>query len=124
MAVETNNFYGKITISNDAIAAVAGFATLDSYGVVDLVTKSLKDGIRELLVKQPYSKGIRISNIDNRIFIDIYCILKYGISVSAVAESLKKTIKYRVEDFTGMIVDTVNIHVVGVRVSENICKRQ
>ena len=116
MAVETNNFYGKITISNDAIAAVAGFATLDSYGVVDLVTKSLKDEIRELLVKQPYSKGIRISNIDNRIFIDIYCILKYGISVSAVAGSLKKTIKYRVEDFTGMIVDTVNIHVVGVRV--------
>ena len=116
MAVETNNFYGKITISNDAIAAVAGFATLDAYGVVDLVTKSLKDGIRRLLVKQPYSKGIRISNIDNRIFIDIYCILKYGISVSAVAESLKKTIKYRVEDFTGMIVDTVNIHVVGVRV--------
>lgn len=116
MAVETNNFYGKITISNDAIAAVAGFVTLDSYGVVDLVSKNFKDGIRELLVKQPYSRGIRITNIDNRIFIDIYCILKYGISVSAVAESLKKTIKYSVEDFTGMIVDTVNIHVVGVRV--------
>ena len=115
MAVETNNFYGKITISNDAIAAVAGFTTLDSYGVVDLVSKNLKDGIRELLIKQPYSKGIKISNIENRIFIDIYCILKYGISVSAVAESLKKTIKYSVEDFTGMIVDTVNIHVVGVR---------
>jgi uncharacterized alkaline shock family protein YloU len=57
-----------------------------------------------------------ITNIENKIFIDIYCILKYGISVSAVAESLKKTIKYSVEDFTGMIVDTVNIHVVGVRV--------
>lgn len=116
MAVETNNFYGKISISNDAIATVAGFATLDSYGVVDLVSKNLKDGLRELLVKQPYSRGIKITNIDNRIFIDIYCILKYGISVSAVAESLKKTIKYSVEDFTGMIVDTVNIHVVGVRV--------
>ena len=74
MAVETNNFYGKISISNDAIATVAGFATLDSYGVVDLVSKNLKDGLRELLVKQPYSRGIKITNIDNRIFIDIYCI--------------------------------------------------
>ena len=115
MAVETNNFYGKITISDDAIATVAGFATLDSYGVVDLVSKNIKDGIRELVLKQPYSRGIKISNIENRIFIDIYCTLKYGISVSAVAESLKKTVKYSVEDFTGMIVDTVNIHVVGVR---------
>ena len=94
-----------------------GFADFGiGHDIIESLTKSLKDGIRELLVKQPYSKGIRISNIDNRIFIDIYCILKYGISVSAVAESLKKTIKYRVEDFTGMIVDTVNIHVVGVRV--------
>lgn len=116
MSVETNNFYGKITISNEAIAAIAGFATLDSYGVVDLVSKNLQDGFRELLSKQSYSKGIKITNIENRIFIDIYCILKYGISVSAVAESLKKTIKYSVEDFTGMIVDTVNIHVVGVRI--------
>ena len=61
-------------------------------------------------------KKLKISNIENRIFIDIYCILKYGISVSAIAESLKKTVKYSVEDFTGMIVDTVNVHVVGVRI--------
>ena len=125
MSVDTNNYYGKISISDDAIAAVAGFATLDSYGVVDVVSKNISSSLRELIVKQPYSRGIRISNIENRIFIDIYCILKYGISVSAIAESLKKTvkytskkksIKYSVEDFTGMIVDTVNVHVVGVRV--------
>ena len=58
-------------------------------------------------VEYPYGKNQ---------FIDIHCILKYGISLSAVAESLKKTVKYTVEDFTGMIVDTVNVHVVGVRV--------
>ena len=29
---------------------------------------------------------------------------------------MKKSIKYKVENFTGMIVDTVNVHVVGVRV--------
>lgn len=117
MAVSTKNFYGNIVISSDAIAAVAGFVTLDSYGVVDLVSNSLKSSIRNLFKKQPYTKGIIVNiNNDNRIFIDIYCILKYGISISAIAESLKKTVKYTVEDFTGMIVDTVNVHVVGVRV--------
>ena len=117
MSVSTKNYYGDIEISSDAIAAVAGFATLECYGVVDLVQKKLSKSICTLFKKHPYTKGIIVNNNnDNRIFIDIYCILKYGISLSAVAESLKKTVKYTVEDFTGMIVDTVNVHVVGVRV--------
>lgn len=94
MAVSTKNYYGDIEISSDAIAAVAGFATLECYGVVDLVQKNLKNSICGIFKKQPYTKGIVVTNNnDNRIFIDIYCILKYGISLSAVAESLKKTIK-------------------------------
>ena len=116
MTVDTNNYYGNISISDNAIRTVAGFVALDCYGVVDLVSKNLKDSARELMRKEKYSKGVSISHIDNRIFIDIYCILKYGVSVSAVAESLKKSVKYSVENFTGMIVDTVNVHVVGVRV--------
>ena len=66
MSVETNNYYGKIIISDDAVAAVAGFATLDSYGVVDVVSKNISSSIRELIVKQPYSRGIKISNIEKQ----------------------------------------------------------
>ena len=117
MSVSTKNYYGTIDISNNAIAAVAGFTTLECYGVVDLVQKNIKRSICNLFNKQPYTKGIVVNyNSENRIFIDIYCILKYGVSLGAVAESLKKTVKYTVEDFTGMIVDTGNVHVVGVRV--------
>lgn len=116
MAVSTKNYYGNIEISSDTIAAVAGFTTLDCYGVVDLVQKNIKKSICSLFKKQPYTKGIVVNYNDNRIFIDIYCTLKYGVSLSAVAESLKKTVKYTVEAFTGMIVDTVNVHVVGVRI--------
>ena len=103
MTVDTNNYYGNISISDDAIRTVAGFVAMDCYGVVDLVSKSIKDSAREIFKKESYS-------------IDIHCILKYGVSISAVAESLKKSVKYTIENFTGMIVDTVNVHVVGVRV--------
>lgn len=116
MTVDTNNYYGKISISNDAISVIAGFAALECYGVMDLVPYGIKDSINYLIKKQPYAKGITISNIDNRISIDVYCIFKYGVSISAVADSLKKSVKYRVENFTGMIVDAVNVHVCGVQV--------
>ena len=114
--VDTNNYYGNISISDNSIRIVAGYVALECYGVVDLVSKSIVDSAKELMKKESYSKGIKISHIDNRIFIDVYCILKYGVSVSAVAESLRKAVKYSVENFTGMLVDAVNVHVVGVRV--------
>jgi len=34
---------------------------------------------------------------------------------SLVAESLKEAVKYKVERFTGMIVNTVNVNVIGVK---------
>ena len=46
MSISTKNYYGDIEISSDSIAAVAGFATLECYGVVDLVQKNLTKSIQ------------------------------------------------------------------------------
>ncbi len=116
MSVTTSNYYGKITISDEAIATVAASAALDCCGVVDLVSKKLSDNFADLFKKQQLGRGIKVLTNENKIFIDLFVILKYGVSISAVAESLKKTVKYKVEEFSGMIVDTVNVNVVGVRV--------
>ena len=51
MSVSTNNIYGKISISDDAIAKVAAHAALDCYGIVELVTRNLKDTITDLFNK-------------------------------------------------------------------------
>ena len=99
MTVDTNNYYGNISISDDAIRVVAGFAVLDCYGVVDLVSKTFKDSAKELFNKESYSRGIKIHNVDNRIFIDVYCIMKYGVSISVVCVLLKKAIKNSVKKF-------------------------
>ena len=116
MTVDTNNYYGKISVNNDAIASVAGFTALECYGVVDLVARKFGDSFREMISKQRKSRGIKILTIGDRIHIDLDIILKYGVSISAVAESVRRSVKYNVEQFTGMIVDSININVVGVRV--------
>ena len=115
MSVNTSNVYGKISISDSAIAKVAKSATLECYGIVDTVSRRLSDSLSELLKKQPDGKGVKVVTNGERIFIDVNVIIKYGVSINAVAESLKESIKYRVERFTGMIVDTVNINIVGVK---------
>ena len=116
MAVKTSNKYGNISISDEAIAIVAGSAALDCYGVINLVSKKLSDNFSELFKTKPLSSGVKVLTVDNRVQIDIFVVLKYGVSLNAVCESLKSAVKYSVESFTGMIVDSVNVNVMGVRV--------
>jgi len=116
MAVKTSNIHGRITVSDDAVAMVASFAAMECYGVVDLVSRRLTDSIAELFGKSPYGRGIRVTSDDNKIFIDVFAIVKHGISKEAVSESLKSLVAYSVESFTGMRVMEVNVNIVGVRV--------
>ena len=113
MAVNTINAYGKITISNEAIALVTSHIARDCYGVVDLVSQNMSDFSSK---KKSKFKGVKIITANNRIYIDLFVIIKYGVSISTVTENLKSAVKYGVEKFTGMITDSVNINVVGVRV--------
>ena len=115
MSVSTSNAYGKISISDLAIAKVASQAAVESYGIVDTVAHGFTDTLAELLKKDAGGKGVKITTQGNRIFIDVYVLIKYGVSIEAVAASLKEAIKYKVEKFTGMIVDTVNVNVIGLK---------
>ncbi len=116
MSVKTSNAFGDITIDNNAIAVVAGYNALECYGVVDLVARNAKESFNELFKSKSLTRGVSITSVGNRITVDLNVILKYGVSINAVAQSIKSTIKYSVEKFTGMIVDAVNIKVIGVRV--------
>ena len=115
MPVTTSNTYGKISISDEAIAKVAAHAALECYGIVEMVPRTFMDSFSQLLKKETGGKGVKVVTSGDRIYIDIFVIIKFGVSISDVAESLKKAVKYKVEQFTGMIVDTVNVNILGVK---------
>ncbi len=116
MAVNTNNAYGKISISDLSIAKVASHTAMESYGIVEMVSRRFTDSFSLLTKKKDGGgRGIKVTTTGNRIYIDVYVVIKYGVSIVAVAESLKEAIKYKVEAFTGMIVATVNVNVIGVK---------
>ena len=115
MSVNTSNAYGKISISDLAIAKIASHTAMECYGIVEMVSRRFTDSLSELLKKDSGGRGVKVTTSGNRIYIDLYVVIKYGVSINAVAESLKESVKYRVEKFTGMIVDTVNVNVIGVK---------
>ena len=52
----------------------------------------------------------------SRIELDFHVIVSYGVSISAVAQNLVESVSYKLESFTGMEVEKINIFVEGVKV--------
>ena len=115
MSVSTSNIYGKISISDKAIARLVSHACFESYGVIGLDSYRFTDSLAGLFRKDKHTKGVQITTVGDRIFVQVSVIVKFGISISAVADSLKEAIKYKVEKLTGMIVDTVDVVIIGVK---------
>ena len=108
---------GVITIDPEVVAKYAGTVAVECFGIVGMAAVSMKDGLVKLLKKESLTHGIQVEvSDDNKITIDFHVIVAYGVSISAVCENLIHTVKYKVEGFTGMEVDKINIYVEGVRV--------
>ena len=108
---------GIITISPDVIAKYAGTVAVECFGIVGMAAVNMKDGLVRLLKKDSLTHGISVSISDeNTITIDFHIIVAYGVSISAVTDNLISNVKYKVEEFSGMPVDKINIYIEGVRV--------
>ena len=115
MSVKTNNIYGRISISNKTVSRYVSHVAMDCYGIVEFMPKSFIDSVISFFMYGQEVKGIRVRSVGDRIFIDLSVVVKYGVSIKAVVEALKESVKYKVERFTGMIVDTINVKVMGVK---------
>ena len=77
---------------------------------------SMKDGLVKLLKKDSLKHGINVTIADNKITLEFHVIVAYGVSISAVSDNLISNVKYKVEEFTGLTIEKINILVEGVRV--------
>ena len=117
MAIRKDTSLGEIKISDDAIAVLAGGAVTESYGVVGMVSKSvIRDGFNELLKKENYSKGVIVKNTAKGLYVDLYIVVSYGVSITEVVKEVQKRVKYTLEKALKMDVDSVNVYVQGVKV--------
>ena len=117
MKSQFENEYGRVIIGNDVIATYAGSVAVECFGIVGMAAVNVKDGIVRLLKKDYLTHGINVTvDENNDITIDFHVIISYGVSISTVTDNLIGTVKYRVEEFTGLHIKKINMFVEGVRV--------
>ncbi|HWJ02036.1 MAG TPA: Asp23/Gls24 family envelope stress response protein [Verrucomicrobiae bacterium] len=116
MGKEISNTLGKIDISEEVIATIAGVAAIECYGLVGMASRKIVDGFVELLGKENLSKGVQVRIEENKVLIDLFIIVGYGIRISEVAHNVIDKVRFSVESMTGLPVASVNVNVQGVRV--------
>ncbi len=108
---------GAITLDDDVIANIAGYAAMENYGIVGMSTKTAGDAILQLVGGDNHKKGVKVTVLENGdVDIDLYVMLIYGVSLPAVSQNTITNVRYRVNEYTGLTVNSVNIHVESVRV--------
>ena len=119
MTVEKKTNYGSISVSEEAVASLAGGVITECYGVVGMSSKQvLRDGWAELLKKDNYAKGVVVHDSSNGLSIDLYIIVSFGVKISEVVQEAQKKVKYVLEKTLSQDIASVNVYVQGVRVVE------
>lgn len=108
--------YGTIYVDTDVIATYTGSVAVGCFGIVGMSAYNMKDGLFHILKKDSLKYGINVKVEDNRINLTIHCIVAYGVSILAVTSNLVDSVKYKVEEFTGLTVEKVDVLVEGIRV--------
>lgn len=111
-----NTGLGEISIASEVIATYAGSVAVECFGIVGMAAVNMKDGLVKLLKKESLKHGINVTVNENKISLDFHVIVAYGVSIRAVSDNLIDNVKYKVESFTGLEVESINIMVEGVRV--------
>lgn len=106
----------KVKISDEVIAVCAVNAALKTEGVAGLAGGFSNVLSKNLLGKELMSKGVKVSQTDDGVQIDVHIIVKYKVKIPAVAWDIQENVKKEVQSMTELTVTAVNIHVQGVEI--------
>ena len=117
MTVRDDQF-GRIQVSQAAIASLIAEAVQQSYGVVGM---SGRNRLNELTspLQRAHRRGLEISEEAGGLIVDIYVVVEYGIRISEVAAGVMRRVYFTLTETAGLPVQAVNVHVQGLRVSHS-----
>ncbi|NLD87663.1 MAG: Asp23/Gls24 family envelope stress response protein [Clostridiales bacterium] len=103
------NKYGSIDITSDVIAGIVSVCANNCYGVKGIVGKKNAGGITKLLRREKPNQGIKIEKLKGCVNIELHIVVRYGINIAAVGNSIISEIRYNVERMTGITVGKVDV---------------
>lgn len=104
--------HGRVTMTAGAIAAVAGRAVEESFGVVD---QAGRRGPLRLLSRGRNDPGVHVRESDEGLALELHVVVDHGVNLAEVTSMVRSRVAYEVERHTGLPVRTVDVHVDSAR---------
>ena len=66
---------GLVTVNDEVLVRVAGYAALDCYGIVGMASKRSTDGIVQLMGRENLGRGVKVRQNGEKVDIDLFIIV-------------------------------------------------
>ncbi|MBQ8088009.1 MAG: Asp23/Gls24 family envelope stress response protein, partial [Clostridia bacterium] len=67
---------GQVTVNDEVLVNVAGYAALNCYGIVGMAAKRTTDGLVQLLGRENLGRGVRIRPATDSVNVDLFIIVE------------------------------------------------
>lgn len=105
---------GTIEIAPQALVSIATQVMRQSYGVVGLAPRPLREGVAWVLPWDYAHRGIDVHQRDGQFVVDLYVVIAHGTRIAEVARNLQERVRYALMRALGGREVTVNVRVQGV----------
>ena len=102
---------GQITYANEVIATIVSVATTEVQGISGIAGSGPISGI---LGKGKSPRGVKVELVSGSVRVDISVTVDYGMPIQKVGRNVQENVRKSIESMTGMHVEKVDLHVVGV----------
>ena len=108
--IKTTNEKGTVSISSSVVANITGSVATNCFGVKGMAYRSMTDGLVHLLRKEAMSKGVQVTyNEDGSLSICLHIIVDHDVNITAACRSIMSEVKYKVTQYTGVQVKSVDV---------------
>ena len=112
----SGEIYGTLQVADRVISDLIGYAAMESYGIVGMAAPSLQDSVAKLLPARALRRGVTVKPSASGFIIDLYVIIEYGVNLLTVSKNLEDRVRFVMDKYAELPVDTINIHVQGIHV--------
>ena len=109
--MERDQESGQITYANEVIATIVSVATTEVDGISGIAGSGSLSGI---LAKGKTPRGVKVDIDGQNVGVDVSVTVDYGMPIQKVGRYAQENVRKSIESMTGLHVEKVDLHVVGV----------
>ena len=104
---------GKVGITEDVLAIMAGIAAMDVEGVASINSNATRQLIAKIGIKS-IAHGVHLREKDGIVHVKMNLNLRYGCNATDVCSKVQERVKGAIENMTGLAVKAVDVSIAGV----------